>query len=76
VLPLIFTIFASYLRRIPSLLEDRPTSDPLLVDVWENGPFVDIGILGLAAIATPHIAGYSLQSKLQGMILFFYCSLK
>lgn len=37
-----------------------------LLDVWENEPEIDSKILGLASIATPHIAGYSLDGKANG----------
>ena len=33
------------------------------VDVWENEPDIDLRIVRRAVIATPHIAGYSLQGK-------------
>ena len=33
------------------------------IDVWENEPDVDIELLNLTQIATPHIAGYSWTSK-------------
>lgn len=36
-----------------------------ILDVWENEPFPDAELLRLAYIATPHIAGYSLESKEQ-----------
>jgi len=34
-----------------------------VVDVWENEPAVDPELCALAALATPHIAGYSVQAK-------------
>lgn len=34
-----------------------------VLDVWENEPRIDVEIMDIAAIATPHIAGHSLQSK-------------
>lgn len=34
-----------------------------IVDVWENEPAIDPELCGLAALATPHIAGYSVQAK-------------
>jgi erythronate-4-phosphate dehydrogenase len=37
------------------------------LDVWEHEPFIDIQVLQAALIATPHIAGYSLQSKIRGL---------
>ena len=34
-----------------------------VIDVWENEPSIDVELLKLATIATPHIAGYSLEGK-------------
>lgn len=33
------------------------------IDVWEGEPDIDLALLAKATIATPHIAGYSLQGK-------------
>lgn len=37
-----------------------------VLDVWENEPVVDIKLMRRAMIATPHIAGYSLDGKMRG----------
>lgn len=37
-----------------------------VIDVWENEPDIDKELLHLAFIATPHIAGYSLDGKANG----------
>ncbi|CAM3455408.1 4-phosphoerythronate dehydrogenase PdxB [Halomonas lysinitropha] len=37
-----------------------------VLDVWEHEPVIDSGLADLAAIATPHVAGYSLDGKLRG----------
>ncbi len=37
-----------------------------VIDVWENEPGIDHELLLLANIATPHIAGYSLDGKANG----------
>jgi len=37
-----------------------------VLDVWENEPHPDSGLLSLTTIATPHIAGYSFDGKVQG----------
>ncbi len=37
-----------------------------VIDVWENEPHIDKELLRLAYIATPHIAGYSLEGKANG----------
>ena len=36
---------------------------PVVIDCWENEPDISRELLDAAAIATPHIAGYSLQGK-------------
>lgn len=36
---------------------------PAIVDCWENEPQIARRLLSLATIATPHIAGYSLEGK-------------
>jgi erythronate-4-phosphate dehydrogenase len=40
-------------------------------DVWEHEPFIDKQILKEAQIATPHIAGYSVQSKVRGIHMIY-----
>jgi erythronate-4-phosphate dehydrogenase len=37
-----------------------------VLDVWEGEPQVDTELLGLVDIATPHIAGYSFDGKVNG----------
>jgi erythronate-4-phosphate dehydrogenase len=37
-----------------------------VLDVWENEPDIDIELLSLLNIATPHIAGYSADGKANG----------
>ncbi|MEQ6887896.1 4-phosphoerythronate dehydrogenase PdxB [Halomonas sp. CS7] len=37
-----------------------------VLDVWEHEPAIDAALADLAEIATPHIAGYSLDGKLRG----------
>ena len=38
----------------------------VVLDVWEGEPLVDVPLANLCHIATPHIAGYSLDGKLRG----------
>ena len=40
-------------------------------DVWPNEPTIDPAILEAALIATPHIAGYSAQSKIRGIEMIY-----
>ncbi|WP_422102406.1 4-phosphoerythronate dehydrogenase PdxB [Vreelandella sp.] len=37
-----------------------------ILDVWEDEPGIDAGLRDLVALATPHIAGHSLDGKLRG----------
>ncbi|QLF91956.1 4-phosphoerythronate dehydrogenase PdxB [Pseudomonas sp. ABC1] len=46
-------------------LRKRPDLQVAL-DVWEGEPLVDTELAALCRIATPHIAGYSLDGKLRG----------
>lgn len=46
----------------------------LCLDVWEHEPDVDREILNAALIATPHIAGYSLQSKYRGIEMIYHAA--
>jgi len=45
-------------------LQQRKIAGAVL-DVWEGEPLIDAGLLDLAEIATPHIAGYSLDGKIR-----------
>ncbi|MGM0564743.1 MAG: 4-phosphoerythronate dehydrogenase [Pseudomonadota bacterium] len=46
-----------------------------VIDVWPNEPRVDERLLSMVQIATPHIAGYSLDGKLRGteMVYGAFC---
>jgi erythronate-4-phosphate dehydrogenase len=43
----------------------------LCLDVFEHEPLVNRALLTQVSIATPHIAGYSVQSKLRGMDMLY-----
>ncbi len=43
----------------------------VVLDVWENEPNIDTNLLGIVDIGTPHIAGYSLDGKIAGMIMIY-----
>jgi erythronate-4-phosphate dehydrogenase len=43
----------------------------VVLDVWENEPNIDTELLRLIDIGTPHIAGYSLDGKVAGMIMIY-----
>ncbi|HIJ52276.1 MAG TPA: DUF3410 domain-containing protein [Planctomycetes bacterium] len=42
-----------------------------MLDVWENEPNIDVELLEMVDIGTPHIAGYSLDGKVAGMIMIY-----
>jgi len=42
-----------------------------VLDVWENEPNVDNELLLKVELSTPHIAGYSLEGKVGGMIMIY-----
>jgi len=43
----------------------------VVLDVWENEPDIDIEFLKMVDLGTPHIAGYSLDGKIAGMIMIY-----
>jgi erythronate-4-phosphate dehydrogenase len=45
------------------------TLSGFIADCWENEPDIDLGLLGLCDIATPHIAGYSRDGKANGTMM-------
>lgn len=55
-------------------LKQRPGVDVVL-DVWEPEPAIDLLLLPYIALATPHIAGYSHDGRLNGstMIVKSFC---
>lgn len=48
-----------------SALENRLISG-LVIDCWENEPDIDLELLKMTDLATPHIAGYSKDGKANG----------
>ena len=43
----------------------------VVLDVWENEPNIDASLLEKVDICTPHIAGYSLDGKIAGLIMIY-----
>ncbi|MCE6984782.1 4-phosphoerythronate dehydrogenase, partial [Pseudomonas frederiksbergensis] len=52
-------------QALRQLLRERDDIQAVL-DVWEGEPQVDLALADLCVIATPHIAGYSLDGKQRG----------
>jgi erythronate-4-phosphate dehydrogenase len=44
---------------------------PVILDVWENEPSIDVELLRMVDLSTPHIAGYSLDGKVGGTIMIY-----
>jgi erythronate-4-phosphate dehydrogenase len=42
-----------------------------VLDVWEGEPGIDLSLLDLVDIGTPHIAGFSLDGKIRGTAMVF-----
>jgi erythronate-4-phosphate dehydrogenase len=49
----------------------RQTRRPVVLDVFEHEPKVSSELLDLLALATPHIAGYSLEGKIRGTYMLY-----
>ena len=43
----------------------------VVLDVWEDEPNIDVKLLEMVDIGTPHIAGYSLDGKIAGLIMIY-----
>lgn len=42
-----------------------------VLDVWEGEPNIDVELLEMVDLGTPHIAGYSFDGKVAGMIMIY-----
>ena len=49
-----------------ALIDAIPKLGPVIIDTWNHEPDINIGLMDMVDIATPHIAGYSFQGKLNG----------
>ena len=52
-----------------SLLSNKDRIGGLILDVWPGEPDLNNDLLAMADIATPHIAGYSLEGKINGTVM-------
>lgn len=43
----------------------------VVLDVWEHEPNIETDLLEMVDLATPHIAGYSFDGKVAGMIMIY-----
>ena len=51
------------------VLREWAESGQVVIDVWQQEPEVDQKLLSAAWIATPHIAGYSLDGRINGTLM-------
>ena len=49
----------------------KPKKLNVVLDVWENEPDINVNLLNLVKIGTPHIAGYSFEGKLNGTVMIY-----
>ena len=49
-----------------ALIQDMPKFGAVVIDTWDNEPNINEALMEMVDIATPHIAGYSYQGKLNG----------
>jgi len=52
-----------------SLIDSRGKLSAIVTDVWNNEPNVNLKLMNVCDIATPHIAGYSLEGKINATVL-------
>lgn len=57
-------------QALSRFLDERSDVSAVL-DVWEPEPDIDISLLNKVAVATPHIAGYSLEGKIKGTAMIY-----
>ena len=49
-----------------ALIKAAPRLGSLIIDTWPHEPDINRRLLSLTSVASPHVAGYSLQGKLNG----------
>jgi len=52
-----------------ALASGRPAG--VVLDVWENEPNIDADLILKAQLSTPHIAGYSFDGKVAGLMMIY-----
>ncbi|MEM8594543.1 MAG: 4-phosphoerythronate dehydrogenase [Pseudomonadota bacterium] len=51
--------------------ELMPHGGKLVLDVWHNEPCIEVSMLAVCALATPHIAGHSWEGKWRGTLRLY-----
>jgi len=52
-----------------SLIDSKGKLSAIITDVWSNEPNINLELMDVSDIATPHIAGYSLEGKINATVL-------
>jgi erythronate-4-phosphate dehydrogenase len=58
------------------LVKNRSKFSGVILDVWNNEPYIDEKTVNIADIATPHIAGHSFDGKVNGTRAIFSAACK
>ncbi|SMF34726.1 4-phosphoerythronate dehydrogenase [Alteromonadaceae bacterium Bs31] len=53
------------------LQNDNENELEVVLDVWEPEPEINVALLDLVTFASPHIAGYSFEGKVNGSLMIF-----
>ena len=56
------------------VLLDQRNDLSVVLDVWEGEPQISMSLLEKTALATPHVAGYSLEGKLRGTEMIYHAA--
>lgn len=56
-------------QALSSLLDKKHLN--VVLDVWENEPQINLELLKKVKFGTPHIAGYSLEGKINGTVMIY-----
>jgi erythronate-4-phosphate dehydrogenase len=51
-----------------ALIQNRESLGPVILDVYRDEPHINREVLKMTSIATPHIAGYSLEGKINATL--------
>ncbi len=54
-----------------ALRRNRPKLGGLILDVWQNEPDISTETLALADLATPHVAGYSIDGRMRATHMIY-----
>lgn len=59
------------INNVALLSESKKREFELILDVWEKEPLINTELLSKTKVATPHIAGYSYEGKVNGTMMIY-----